>query len=408
MRYRSSQLACAIIFGVLTGCGTSVVDQPVEQPSVDPADIQLQWMMEHTDDYLNDHEFRREQLEGSLWRPDLPYASKRLNAYALDGQGWDLLPTFDVTVKSVGATPTTTTLSSEIPTTREEWLALGEQVFFHMPMRRDAYLEWAVRDREIAEGVGLEYDDAGNVRGVVEFTDGYGDTRQGATCGMCHANDGVPGQPNEELDLGMARALFGEEFGIDNSRYAEWGPGTVDVTDDQVGDALAIPSLWSLEHQSHINTSGAIKLATPAALAIRFETQYIVGHSMLERPHRVFVWALTMYVLSLEADTEPDHSDPGFDVFERACAGCHSPEHDYGGPLIDAATINYDQRAANSIYRGTGYYRTPTLVGVSKSDRFMHDAKVTSLDELLASGHPNGGVLDVEEREDLLSFLNSL
>ena len=73
----------------------------------------------------------------------------------------------------------------------------------------------------------------------------------------------------------------------------------MDVTDDEAVDALAIPDLFGVKHQSHMNTSGAIEILNPATLAVRFETQYIVGHSLEARPDRRLTWALAAFVMGL-------------------------------------------------------------------------------------------------------------
>ncbi len=368
----------------------------------------VQWMLEHAPDYLESREFRRAELEASLWKPELPYARKRLTAYGLERGGWDLLPEFEVKVTTVGENPTEIELSSDVPQTREEWLALGEQVFWYAPMRRDGYLLWLSERPELWDELGLQADADGNIRGVVRYTDPLGDQRTAITCGACHGDQGIAGAANKNLDLGRARAIFGEENGLDNTLFGTWGPGTVDVTDDGVTDPLAIPNLWNLDTQTHINHSAAIKLDSPAALAIRFETQYIEGQSLLRRPNRVIPWALAMYVYSLKPGTRPDTSLPGHTTFEQKCGSCHQADKAFGGGLIPADSINADPLASNSPLRGTGYYKVPTLLGISNSDRFMNNAKVDSLEDVIDSGHPYGETMSENDKVEILEFLNTL
>lgn len=376
----------------------------------EPAPVERDWALEHAEQYLEDREFRRAQLEASLWRPDLPYARKRLAGYALPDGGWDLLPKITTEVTTVGENPTTIDLleGDTVPQTRAEWLALGEQVFWSMPMRRDSYLEWLVDKPEHWDAVGLQRDDDGNVRGIVRFTDARGNQRAGATCGLCHGDAGLPGQATRELDLGLGRELFSNAVYGRETDYDTWGKGRVDVTDDQVIDALAIPDLWGVRHQAYMNHSGAIKLETPAALAIRFETQYVVGHSMEARPDRRLSWALMMYVYSLEPPaTNHQATARGEELFEERCASCHVPELGYSGHLIPTQSLGSDPQAANSRLRGTGAYKASSLIRIADGAPYLHDASVSSLQELVRQ-HPTASDLSDDDIDELIGFLETL
>jgi mono/diheme cytochrome c family protein len=393
------------------GCG----DEP--GPERDPSqEGQLEWMLERAPTYLSDTSWRRAELEASLWRPELPYARKRLAGYGLEDGGWDLLPTIDARVEPVraGGAPADAFAGRDIfaeqtPQTLDEWLALGEDVFWSMPMRRDAYLEWVVDQPELWDEVGLQTRDDGTLRGVVRFEDARGELRTAATCGLCHGDQGQAGRASRTLDLGKGRALFAKARGADPGEYDHWGAGRVDVTDDDVTDALTIPDLWGVSHQSHLNASGAVRVASPAALAIRFETQYIVGHSMEARPQRELTWALAMYVLSLEPDTDAGAgSAAGEELFEQSCAHCHRPADGFSGDLVLAELVPSDPQAAHSSLRGTGYYKVPSLTGISGGGPYLHDSSAPTLRALLDSGH--GGAADMTDarKDELIDYLNSL
>lgn len=383
------------------GCGSTP-----EPPPLAEAD----WALEHASTYLEDTAWRRGQLEASLWMPELPYARKRLAGYALPQGGWDQLPLIRTHVTPVGDNPTPLDVLEDdaIPTTRAEWLAIGERAFWSMPMRRDAYLEWLIEQPQVWDQVGLQRDELGNVRGIVRFTDARGNERAGATCGLCHGDNGLAGRATRALDLGLGRELFSQAVYGRETDFDTWGAGRVDVTDDQVVDALAIPDLWGVRHQAYMNHSGAIKLETPAALAVRFETQYIVGHSLEARPDRRISWALMMYVYSLEppAATTPPKGR-GKDLFDQRCAGCHSPDLGYSGGLIPTQSLASDPQAANSVMRGTGAYKVSSLLRIADGAPYLHDASIDSLAELLEQ-HPTASDLDAEDRADLLKFLESL
>lgn len=373
-------------------------------------------MMERTSSYLNDAQWRRNELEESLWKPELPYARKRLSSYGFGDRGWDLLPPIEARVEPVypdtdrGApfdgrelTPRTT------PETYEEWLALGEDVFWSMPMRRDPYLEWIAERPQLWDEVGLQTNADGSLRGVVRFRDARGDVRMAATCGMCHGDMGIAGSAADQLELGTGRDLFAQARGSEPTEYAEWPAGTVDVTDDGVTDPLSIPDLWGAEHLNYLNASGAVRVSSPAALAVRFETQYIVGHSMEARPDRRLTWALAMYVMSLEPETDeqpPAHA--GRELFEQHCTGCHRPSNGFSGDLVSADTITSDPQAARSAFRGTGSYRVPSLIGISKGAPYLHDASEPSLRSLLDGAHPVETGLTDSQKDQLIDYLDSL
>lgn len=395
-------LILSLFTATLLACGTNE-ELPIEE---------REFGLEYAETYLNDASWRREQLEASLWKPELPYARKRLAGYALEDGGWDLLPLIETEITTVGDNPKTFDVLPDdaVPQTREEWLELGARVFWSMPMRRDAYLEWLIETPEVWDEVGLQRDEEGNVRGIVRFTDARGNERAGATCGLCHGDGGLPGRATRELDLGLGRELFSRAMYGRGTDYDTWGPGLVDVTDDQVVDALAIPDLWGVRHQKYMNHSGAIKLDTPAALAIRFETQYIVGHSLEARPDRRISWALMMYIYSLEPPQQSTpKNDRGQELFRERCATCHVPDLGYSGVLVPAESISSDPQAAYSQMRGTGSYKVSSLLRIADGAPYLHDASVGSLRELLEV-HPTAdpAVTSEEDINDLIGFLETL
>lgn len=392
---------------------------PAEAPSDIPG-----WMVAHADDYLNDRAWRRAELEASMWQPALPYAKKRLDSYALPRGGWDLLPELASATAPVMAdgsrAPLTELLPAELPQTAEGWRALGRQVFWSLPMRRDAYLEWLVSRPELWDRAGLQVDDSGQVRGLVRFTDARGDERVGVTCALCHGAEGAAGRANRALDLGWARAQFVEARGRTPGAYAGWGPGRVDVTDDPIDDPLAIADLWSVRWQSHLNTSGAVRVASPASIAVRFETQFITGHAYESRPPRALVWALGLFVQTLDrpdaggmeaAPMPPAHlpdGTAGASVFAQRCAGCHDPQRGFGGDLVAAEVMVSDSSPALSPMRGTGFFKVPGLLGVSQGGPYLHDGSQPTLDALLQSGHPMGEPLPAADRAALVEYLSHL
>ena len=376
-------------------------------PVTDPA----AWMLARAEAYLGDRAARRGWLESSLWQPELPYARKRLDGYALPRGGWDALPEMTrrtAAVRADGGRGPWRELPTEPPVDLAGWRALGERVFHTLPMRRDAYVEWLAERPGLWSRAGLQIED-GAVNGLTRYVDWRGETRTGITCAMCHRAEGTPGRAARSLDLGWARARYVASRGRTPGAYADWGRGRLDVTDDPIDDPLAIADLWTLRWQSHINTSGAVRLDTPAALAIRFETQFITGHAFATRPPRHLVWALAIYVLTLDRPPSAvpvDH--PGVTVFAARCAGCHDPDRGYAGDLVAPTGFVSDTGPAFSPMRGTGYLKVPGLLGVGAGGPYLHDGRFDSLSALVEAGHPHGDPPPPAEARALVDFLRHL
>ncbi|MFT7620884.1 MAG: mono/diheme cytochrome c family protein [Myxococcota bacterium] len=356
--------------------------------------------------YLEDGAFRRGVLVEALWAEELPYARGLLGSYALPKGGWDRLP--------VGAELSLDLDLDTAPTSAAEWIALGRRVFFEMPMRADGWVAWLVAHPEIWDAVGLPRNADGAPRGIVSYDDANGVGRAAVTCAACHSGDGLVGRGDRGFDIGEARALFAEARGVDVGPMRTWGPGRIDVADDGVNGPTAIPDLFGVKHAQYLNYSGSIGLdgGRAAALAVRFETQFILGHRMEARPDRRLTWALAQFVLSLEAPVGPGAFDQvaadGAEVFATRCAGCHQSERGYSGGLVDAAALTSDPTVANTPERGTGFYKVPALLGVGHAAPYLHDGSAPDLDALLSSGHPSGQSIPTDQRVALVAFLNTL
>lgn len=416
MMQSTHHMALATLFTLFTillsACGDEPVTPPIEEPD-DP----IEWMELHTEDYLEDRAWRRARLEETMWRPDLPYAKKLLENYGLERGGWDLLPVLDFQVAPVYGPESDrpfspSSLMERRPETREEWLALGERAFWEMPMRRDPYIEWIAQHPEHWEEVGLKQNEDGSLRGFTRYIDPRGRERVGITCGLCHGANDEPGFADSHIDMGRARALYMESRGLDPEPFIYWGPGKLDVTNDNVDDPVAIPNLWGASEQAYFNASGSIRVVSPASAAVRFETQYIINHSFEARPDRALPWALAMFMMSLQApETTPEPSEAlqaGEALFMQKCAGCHIPERGYSGELIPASALTSDPAISQSITRGTGFYRAPSLLGLSRGGPYLHDLSASTLDDLLLGGHPTGETLDEASRARLILFLETL
>lgn len=381
--------------------------------------------------YLGSSADRRAALEDALWQPELPYSQSLLTNYGFGDSGWDLLPTMNVAVRPFRAADAEALGAGQIPVfdpldpTVEvvgDAEDVGEQVFTKLPMRYDTYIAWILSKPAQWSDYGIAANADGTLPGVVVYADTRGDTQVGVTCAFCHGSEGVAGRASRTLDLGRARGDFLTWRGVaDVDRFYGWGPGRIDVTDDPMDSPTAIPDLWSLAEASYLNHSGVIRLpqnapeAAATTMAVRFETQFIMGHRMRSRPPRDLMWALATFVRGLEppATGTPKAAEEqlvakGSEVFERQCASCHVPKGGFSGGLISAALLPLDQAVAETPERGTSFYKVPSLRGVANNGPYFHDGSAPDLTTLVADGHPFGDPVPADERDALLTFLSTL
>ncbi|MCB9545324.1 MAG: hypothetical protein H6706_05445 [Myxococcales bacterium] len=369
--------------------------------------------------YVGDRAFRRAVLEEALWRPVLPYSQSLLASYALPTGGWELLPLLDARVAPFRRADAEALAAGE-PLTLADGAALdptdpavGQAVFATLPMRADRYLDWLAARPALWASVGLPEQPDGTVRGLVRFAEPDGTVRVGMACAFCHGADGVPGRGERRLDLGRARALYAVARGQDAGdpvpvALAAWGPGHVDVTDGALDNPTVIPDLVGLAEARWLNHSGVIRVTRRSTFAVRFETQYILGHRMLARPDRALMWALAAYVVELGPAAAAPPASAGATAFAARCAGCHEPAWGYGGGLVPAEALASDPAVAHDPERGTGAYRVPRLLGIAGRAPYLHDGSAPTLAALLDGGHPAGAPLDAATRDALIDFLNTL
>lgn len=382
----------------------------------------------------------------SLVNPHNTYSRQRLGSYALGDRGWDALPewtprTLPVTTRGADAPVPDATpplWDGALPRTWDAWKSLGRRVFYEYPLRAEPLADYAVRDPALAARVGVHADARGVFLGVRRFRDVDGATRTGITCALCHtAVEGgavIEGRARRDFDYGALRIAFqrarGGDDGALTARMAAWGPGRADVTEDDDRDPVAIPDLWGLRAQRALTQAGTIRHESPAALAIRSETQLLHANHERVRPPRALAFALTVYLYTLAPPRRAATSDDatlqrGRAVFERECADCHSNPA-YGGAPVRASRVGTDPALANGHARGTGRYRPPPLLDVARAAPYLHDGTVPSLDALLSTerlsptyaggargpgavpGHTFGTELSRRDRDALLRLLRSL
>jgi mono/diheme cytochrome c family protein len=438
---------------------SSAAEAPDAGPAfVLPADrFSEEGMLAEATLYLDHPEHRRAALVDSLANPKNTYSRQRLDAYALQTRGWDLLPEWNP--QSV---PATTAMAAELrahrplsiapetprvwdgkrPTTMAAWVALGREVFFGYPLRVEIFMNWALEHPDVGERVGVRAAKDGTYPGVRLFTSIEGKTSLGITCAVCHTSVDssghvIVGDARRAFDYGALRLAYHKDTGVPVDpdlarRMKSWGPGRADVTEDDDEDPVAIPDLWGLRHQTALTQAGTIKHTGPTVLAIRQETQLLHSNHQKVRPPRELAYALALFLYSLA----PEASAPrrageaalvphGKALFADNCKGCHSNAA-LGGPPMPAEKIGTDRALAFGGARGTGKYRPPALLRVSAAAPYFHQGAVPTLEDVLSparlepsyansplakgavAGHAYGTDLPASDRAALVAYLRSL
>ena len=180
---------------------------------------------------------------------------------------------------------------------------------------------------------------------------------------------------------------------------------------------------------TYLHHTASVKQHDLVSLAVRLETLLITANGATVRPPRAVALGLAVYLWSL-ADRLPRQSPQtlpeqrGAALFAARCERCHAPPGYTGAPVL-LSTIGTAPKLGQSVDRGTGTYRVPSLRGVSTRGALFHDGALPSLAALLdparlrpdyrgrhelgpVAGHLYGLDLDPAARADLLAFLSTL
>lgn len=245
-------------------------------------------------------------------------------------------------------------------------------------------------------------------------------------------------------------------------------PGVVNRPHGSPYYATKIPDLQILRYSRYLDATGTHRLRGPEDAA-RYAA-FITGADPMDfGPHRILtdaqrrvrfryaddvLYAIGMYLMSLEPPKNPNTGAPeliarGEEVFRReSCVNCHVPPNYTSGKLtvaegwtppvshpnrddVASVSVGTDPGLALKTRKGTGFYKIPSLRGVWYRPRLLHDASVTSLEEMFdpartsseyepkgwnppgvtkraVPGHTFGLSLNAEDRNALLTFLRSL
>jgi hypothetical protein len=228
------------------------------------------------------------------------------------------------------------------------------------------------------------------------------------------------------------------------------------------------PDLRLLRYSRYIDATGTHRLRGPedvaryAALITGADCMEFGSHRILtDEQRRVrfryadeVLYAIGVYLMSLEPPKNPNPAAAevlrrGEQVFRReGCVNCHVPPNYTSGRLtlaegweppanhpnrddIAPVSVGTDPGLALKTRKGTGFYKIPSLRGVWYRPRLLHDASVTSLEEMFDAarirpeyqpkgwnppgvtrravpGHTFGLSLNPEDRSALLAFVRSL
>jgi len=411
-----------------------------------PADLPL--LSDDPQRYIYDVDYRRGILERDLTARDNEYAEARLELYAIEGEGWDALPERDPLARPLRVSELEGLQSGEpfkmadgegerltpdtLPSSDEQWVALGRRVFFEYPFRADPVYETIARMPNALTEVGfLAAGDS--VVGMAVFLDESGKARLGPTCAQCHSSAdeaGVisPVLANRQMDIGAARlfamGITPEELPseIDSTVIADLhrlGPGRTDVLNDGQFNPFAIPDFGgiadfpSLQHNANWVNRGV------ATLAVRCETLFITASGEQARIPRSLSWALAMYLRSLPPpsplDAVPEaEAERGEEVFaSEGCVSCHAPPLFTSDRKVTIEEVGTDPAALSSVSRGTGQVRIPSLRGVGRTAPYFHHGAIADLETLFdpereEQGHSFGLSLPAADRSALIAFLRSI
>jgi mono/diheme cytochrome c family protein len=336
--------------------------------------------------YLRDGEFRRAELVASLVDPTNAYSRTRIARYS----AWQQLPEWNPPVAPVERHGARHALAIEDARSgdRAALVALGEAAFFAYPAQH-------LPPNVPIAGYGATH--------LVEVEMADGTTGVAYTCATCHAAEHagrtIAGLANDRLDIG--RWLADAAHDPDSPARA-WGPGRVDVSSPTKTEPVRIPDLRATRYQTHLQINATVRQRNIASLALRIETLLVTAHGEIVRPPHEVALGLAYYLWSL-APAPTIGAETGRAIFASTCSRCHPPPT-FAGPPVPLDAIGADA-IGRSAERGTGTWRTPSLLGVADRRLLLHDGAATTFDELLELHAPT--VAD-SDRDALVTFLRSL
>jgi YVTN family beta-propeller protein len=218
-------------------------------------------------------------------------------------------------------------------------------------------------------------------RGAALFYDGRRSLDQWYSCHTCHYEGGANSEPMDTTNDGSTLTF-------------KTVPSLVGVTETS-------PWTWhgwqkSLGDSIHVSMTETMIGPAPTPDEVRAITAFLATLDNPPNPYR------------LQGGNLFPQAEHGREVFNGAtanCASCHSGPYFTDGEIHDVGL-----GSPKDVYEG---YNTPSLVGLHRRVRYLHDGRAKSLDDLLKGPHSPERVsqtraLTAEERGDLIEYLKSL
>jgi mono/diheme cytochrome c family protein len=314
-------------------------------------------------------------------------------------------------------------------TLRKALWQLGQSAFFHYPAQLVSGFAKVRNSPQLASDYGLwsgrTPTGEQQLGGLLEVSVADGSLALASTCSTCHAAQGdsgavIPGAANSELDLGK---LAVDSVGSVDGPPLHWGKGRLDTSPDGLDNPAAIPDLRVVSAQRYLHHDATLRNDL-FALALRIETLLITTYQQGVRPPPEVALGLAVYLWDLAPPAAGEETTAGAQLFAGHCARCHLPPS-YAGEPVPLGEIATQPQLGRSRERGTGSYRTPSLVGTKSRKQFFHDGTLSSVRAVLdpnrlldsyaegrhragpVPGHPFGLTLSASERADLTAFVES-
>ncbi|WP_158264984.1 c-type cytochrome [Blastopirellula marina] len=233
--------------------------------------------------------------------------------------------------------------------------------------------------REISLGLSIEPNEVRH--GETVFYDARRSLDQWYSCHSCHYNGGVNSKAMDTWNDGSALTM---KTVLPLENVSQTGPWTWHGWQTDLDNAM---------HKSFTTTMQGRRASEADKLAL---LTYLDSQQLPPNPFRG------------KDGTLSESAQRGKQVFESAeanCVSCHSGEHFTDGAIHDVGLGSDEDQ-----YEG---FNTPTLVGIYRKVRFLHDARARDLEEVLTEYHSPKQVSDTrdlteEETADLISYLKSL
>ncbi len=245
-------------------------------------------------------------------------------------------------------------------------------------------VQWVdIRERKVVKEVNLGGKplDALVHRGREIFYDGRRSLDQWYSCHTCHYDGGISSRPMDTMNDGSPQTL---KTVLPLEYVHETGPWTWHGWQADLGDSI---------QKSFVETMQGNHGSKQDVEAL---TAYLTSLKLPPNPYQKEANELRK---PLERGKELFHGN------RANCVACHSGSYFTDGEIHDVGT-----GSESDFYKG---YNTPSLRGVYRKVRLMHDGRARSLEALLKEHHTPekigvGETLSDAERNDLILYLKSL